>query len=273
MQILFSCNGDIDFGEQYQKTVYLVNSQNLLYTGTHFYENENHVSFSVYCASSEPITKDLTVHVKIDSHALDSLNERSKFENPFAVDKVMLPASCYQTQTEATVTVKAKEQYGILDVQLKNLPDLDPDVSYVLPLSIVSNSAGYDINPDMKSIVYEISMANKYSGIFSGSSVEAPKVVRPIQATAKAMSPNQVRLPIHNLSADNIDVNYMLLTITQDGTVSVSPWKDAEVTDLGGSYYDEVRQYFELNYRFVSDGQIFTVTEKIQNILAPKLEE
>ena len=73
--MLFSaCNNVVDFGEQYKKTVYIVNSGELLYTWEHFFETENDaIVISVYCASSEPITSDLRAILKIEPQALDCL--------------------------------------------------------------------------------------------------------------------------------------------------------------------------------------------------------
>lgn len=63
--IFWSCSSEpADFGEQYKKTLYIVNSRDMLYVGEHAYGSENNsMSFSIYCASSEPIKSDLTVQL------------------------------------------------------------------------------------------------------------------------------------------------------------------------------------------------------------------
>jgi hypothetical protein len=265
-----SCNSDVDFGEQYRKTVYILNGRNLLYTGEHFYGEENRMEFSIYCASSEPIKEDLTVRVGIDTHALDSLNEKSLLEDVNHVNKVMLPAAHYSFSGEQSVVIKAGEQYGVLAIPIET-DGLDSDIPYVLPLSIISNSAGYDINPESQSIVYEIKLVNKYSGDFSGTSAESPTQIRPVQVAVKAISTDKVRLPIHNLSSGNLDTDFMLLTVGDGGTVRIEPWGKSSVVDLGGSYYDEVQQLFELHYRFTDGDKVYSITEKITNILAPRI--
>lgn len=266
-----SCNDDIDFGEQYKKTVYIVNSSNLLLMNEHFYGKDNTIVVSVYCASSEAIGEDLHVRVKIDEHALDSLNDKGHLESNSYVDKVMLPASRYQFSGEKDVVIRAGEQYGVLEIPF-DVDGLDADIPYVLPISIVSNSAGYDVNPQARSIVYGIELSNRFSGIYSGISAESPTAIRSLQVTAKAISTNTVRLPIHNLPADdNLDTNFMLLTISNDGQVTVAPWLNSTVVDLGGSFYDEVQQILELHYRFTADSKIYTVTEKLTNISAPRI--
>jgi hypothetical protein len=212
--------------------------------------------------------------VKIDPKALDSLNNRNILENSDYVNKVMLPESHYSfagEQGEQDVVIKAGEQYGVLEIPF-DTEGLNSDTGYTLPLSIVSNSAGYDINPELKSIVYEIRLENKFSGTFSGTSAESPAAIRPVQVEVKAISANSVRMPIHNIDASDLDTDFMLLTVT-DGQVSVEPWENSTVVDLGGSFYDEVQQRFELHYRFTRDDGIFTVTEKIINILAPRITQ
>ncbi len=274
--LLASCSKEVDFGEQYQKTLYIVNSRDMLYVGEHFYGTENNkMVFSVYCASSESVKSDVTVQLKIDPRALDSLNQKSALGNPLYVDKVMLPAANYQ-MPEPVVTIKAGTQYGTLEVPL-NPVGLDADITYAFPVSIVENSAGFDVNPELKAMVYEIKMINGFSGEFSGSSSESATTIRSVQPVLKALSSFTVRMPIHTLSSDleYLDTNFMLLTIASDSTtVTISPWGNAIVEDLGGSTYDTRRQSYELNYKFTdSSNKTLTIKEKITNIEAPRFDE
>ncbi|MEA4919109.1 BT_3044 domain-containing protein [Proteiniphilum sp.] len=274
--ILASCSNEVDFGEQYKKTVYLVNSNNLLYVGEHSFDTDNDaIAISVYCASSEPITQDLRVRLKIDRFALDSLNALQLLANPSYTNRVMLPEDNYQLNGEQYVTIKAGKQYGVLYIPF-DFSDLDPSIPYVLPLSLVSNNADYQINPKLKSIVYQIEMINQYAGNYNGSSQTSPASIAGIQPVLKALSVNKVRMPIHNLSDDEEDIltNFMVLTIAKDNSVSISPWGVADVTDLGGSKYDPERQSFELYYQFTdAAANRQNVTAFIRNIDAPPLEE
>lgn len=275
MLLSLSCSEEIDFGEQYKKTVYIVNSGSILYTGEHTFGNENEeVIVSVYCASSEPITADLKVRLKIDRNSLDSLNNLNRLLSSSYIDKVILPTANYTLEGEPSVTIKAGEQYGTLRIPFR-FSGLDPDVSYTLPVSLVSNAAGYDINPDLKSIVYEIKMVNKYAGNYAGSSQESATTIFGVQPVLKALSSNTVRMPVHNLSDDRekLKINYMVLTIADDGSVSIAPFGFAEVTDLGGSSYDAAKQRFELHYKFTdANSHTVTVTEIIKNLNAPEEE-
>lgn len=274
--VLASCSDKVDFGEQYKKTVYIVNSNNLLHVGEHSFETENDaIAISVYCASSQPITWDLQVRLKINRHALDSLNALQVLADPAYINRVMLPEDSYQLDGEQYVTIKSGEQYGVLYIPF-DFSGLDPSIPYAFPVSLVSNSADYEINTRLKSIVYQIEMINQYAGNYNGSSQTSPTSIVGIQPALKAMSINTVRMPIHNLSDEEEDIltNFMLLTIADDNSVSISPWGIADVTDLGGSKYDPVTQTFELYYQFTDAlAKRQTIISVIRNINAPPTEE
>lgn len=266
----------VDFGEQYKKTLYIVNSRDMLYVGEHFYGvKDNDMTISVYCASTEPIKSDLQVKLRVDPMALDSLNKKSAQGNPLYIDKVLLPESHYELK-EQSVTILAGQQYAVLHIPLQT-EGLDADVSYALPISIESNSEDYEVNPELKTMVYEIKMVNGFSGEFAGSSIELPKTVRSVQPVLKALSGNKVRMPIHTLSSEMayIDTNFMVLTIGADSTsVSIAPWEQAQVTDLGGSTYDKKAQRYVLHYEFTdSDGEVIQVEEKIVNLNAENTDD
>ena len=59
----------------------------------------------------------------------------------------------------------------------------------------------------------------------------------------------------------------MLLTIGADSTsVTIKPWLDAQITDLGKSTYDKTRQSFYLRYSYTD------IEEKITNLDAPVID-
>ncbi|MDR1414268.1 MAG: DUF1735 domain-containing protein [Odoribacteraceae bacterium] len=272
---LYACDGDVDFGEQYKKTIYLVGAGDLLRVAEHAYGAvDDRIVFSVYRASSRPDDRPVTVQLAIDHRALDSLNQRRRLENPLHVDRVLLPPSRLALPPSLAVTILPGRQYATLALPV-NLDGLDADTAYALPVAILSNDAGYDVNPALRAVIREIAMINPYSGDYSGSSVEhpdtlAPAVIRPVQPALKAISATQVRLVIHDLEDDpaHLDTRYMLLTIAPDDTVTITPWRRADVQPLPGSRYDPALQSFELHY--AASGKI--ITEKIANIRAPHPE-
>ena len=98
----------------------------MLYLGEHSFDADNNaIAISVYCASSQPITQDLKVRLKIDRHALDSLNTLQLLADPDYRPRVMLPKDNYRLEGEQYVTIKAGEQYGILYVPF-DFSNLDP---------------------------------------------------------------------------------------------------------------------------------------------------
>jgi hypothetical protein len=264
-----SCSNDVDFGEQYKKTIYIVNSNEMLYTGEHLFGTENdEIVISVYCASSEPITDDVRVRLKIDRYAMDSLNAKKLLVDAAYIDKVMLPESAYRLEGEPYLTIEAGHQYGTLRVPF-DFSGLNPDIPYALPFTLVANSAGYEIIRELQSIVYEVKMTNRYSGDYSGSSQESATRVIGVQPVLKALSANTVRMPVHNSETDR-----MILTVAPDGvTVDIRPEGNAKVTDRGGSIYHPEQQRFELYYTYTVDATTFSVTEIITNINAPKTDE
>ncbi|MDR0844875.1 MAG: DUF4361 domain-containing protein [Tannerella sp.] len=272
LMLLAACSNEVDFGEQYKKTVYIVNATD--YTGDHSYAAENDaIVISIYCASSKPITKDLKARLMVDPYVLDSLNHLNELSNSNYIKRVLLPQANYQMPDDPIVTIKANEQYGTLNIPF-NFNGLDPDKFYALPLYLSANNENYDITENLRVILYQVNMVNDYSGSFNGRSTEVPEnetdrvVVKTVQPTVKALSKNTVRLPIHDANIDDTD-NMMLLTIAGDGSVSITPWENSTVTDLGGSHYNAVKMQYELNYRY--KGKV--ISEIITNILAPKTDE
>jgi hypothetical protein len=270
--LLASCSNEVNFGEQYMKTVYIVNATD--YTGDHSYAARNdEILISVYCASSEPIKKDLKARLMIDPYILESLNDLNELSDSKYVRRKMLPQANYRMPAEPVVTIKAGEQYGTLSIPF-DFNGLDPDEFYALPVYLSANSEGYEMTEKLRMMLYQVNMVNDYSGSFNGSSTEMPEneeqrmIVKTVQPTLKALSINTVRMSIHDAEATDAD-RMMLLTIASDGSVGITPWKNSEVSDLGGSHYNSVTMQYELNYRY--SGKV--ISEIITNILAPKTEE
>lgn len=268
---MISCNGSYtDFGEQYKKILYIVNSDDLLYENEHFYYNEkDSITISVYCSGSESIDKDVSVTLELTTQVLDSFNEIKKMVNPDFTKKVLLPESHYRFSNKKAVIRKGK-QYGTLKIPF-SMNGLEVDSSYVLPLKLTSNDQGYEMNPKLNTIIYEIKMMNGFSGEYSGSSTVLPNTVHSVQPVLKAISSNSVRMPIHNLIDEKefLDTNYMVLTIADDSTqVSISPWKNAQIRDFGESTHDKTNKSFELNYAYIDqNGKELIIKEKIRDLL------
>lgn len=91
--IFWSCSSErLILVNKYKKTLYIVNSRDMLYVGEHAYGSENNsMSFSIYCCLFR------TYQVRPDGstgnnpNALDSLNKKSALGNPLYIDKKLLP--------------------------------------------------------------------------------------------------------------------------------------------------------------------------------------
>lgn len=273
---LTACENSVDFGEQYKKTLYIINSNSILHKKEHYFDvTDDYINISVYCAGSESTSDDVTVKLGLNLHLLDSINHINNLSNPLYVNKVLLPESNYIFEN-TSVTIKAGEEYGFLKLPF-NFDGLNPDSCYVLPVTIQSNSKNYDVNPKLNTIIYEIEMVNGFSGEYAGSSTELPKTSRSVQPTLKAMSANVIRMPIHTFNDDGNDMetNFMLLTIASDSVnVSISPWKNAKVTDLGSSTYNSEKMRFQLHYSYINNnGNEVRVVQKITNLKYEKDED
>jgi len=264
-----SCDRDpiAMYGEQYKKTLYIVHANGIEHSREHAFENENDtITLSVYCASSEPITGDLRAVLEKDPKVLDSVNHLNGLGNANYVPKLMLDPERYSFE-RGTVIIRAGRQFGLLKIPVR-LSGIDVDREYALPVTLTGNDAGHDINPQLRSIAYQPVMVNRFSGMYTGSSkVSAENAPRSVSPRLQAMAKDRIRMPVHNL-ADNPDAlatNYMLITVLADGTsVSIAPFRDAQVFDEGGSTYAPELKQFSLNYSYMDGNAKRTVQTVIR---------
>jgi len=266
-----SCDKDpiAMYGEQYKKTLYIVHANGIEHSREHAFENENDtITLSVYCASSEPISGDVTATLEKDPKILDSVNYLNGLGNANYVAKLMLEPERYSFE-RGTVTIRAGRQFGLLKIPVR-LAGIDLDKEYILPVTLQSNDAGYDINPQLRSIAYQPVMVNRFSGMYTGTSkVSTENAPRSISPRLQAMAKNQIRLPIHNLPDDSdlLSTNFMLLTVQADGrSVSIAPFRDAQVSDEGGSTYDPELKQFTLNYSYTDGNAKRTVQSIVRDV-------
>ncbi len=70
-----SCSNSVDFGEQYEKIVYIVNSKEIIYYAPHEPIEESRGSISFYCSGTKEPDEDIHIRYKIDSEALAEYNK------------------------------------------------------------------------------------------------------------------------------------------------------------------------------------------------------
>lgn len=266
----------VDYGEQYKKTLYIVNSKDFFYTKDHNYSvNEDTLIVSVYCASSQAIKEDVEVKLAFNFNKFDSVNNtRAEHDKQYEL-RSLLPESNYM-KPDMSVVIKAGQQYGLLKVPLKLL-ELSPEERYVLPFSIISNNAGYEVNEKLNSLFYELHMVNSYSGLYYGTSKKDQNASNTISVDLKALSNNEIRMPIHNLPSakEDLATNYMRLVIVDSDDpevklVKIYPWADAAVIDSGNSTFNVKEQRFNLYYSYEVDGERYNVVAEIANSLVAR---
>lgn len=247
-----ACSNHVDFGEQYKKVVYIVKSNNKVYTREHKIASEvQEGDISIYCGGSDELKSDVTVTLVPDVEAMEAYNAKNYDESEAYKQLVVLPEEYYEIPTY-TVTVKAGTEYTKVPIRLKT-ERLDPDVYYAIPLSIARISQ-YELNEDLKTIFYQVSLINDYSGDYVGTlkNIKGQDTTYTAKdKKLKAMAERQVRTSIYNLEDEHSDLetNFMLLTVGADNHVSISPWKDAEIEDLGNSMYLPEKKTFILHYK------------------------
>lgn len=266
-----ACSNHVDFGEQYKKIVYIVNSNDQVFIHQHRISDTIQPMFvSLYCSGTLAPEEDIPVVLELDSFAMVTYNKRYFDESTAYKHLVMLPAAFYEISSWST-SIQAGEVYGKFPINLKTR-SWDPDSVYVLPLSIQSVPDAYEINSKLRTIFYQIELINDYSGDFNGLCMyekNEKEMIISKDKKLKAIDINQVRLSIYNLSDEHEDreEHFMVLTVLPDRQVKITPWKNAVIKDLGGSFYDPVKKTFTLYYECLdASGNTMKIKETLTNI-------
>lgn len=267
--LLGSCSNHVDFGEQYKKIVYIVKSNDKVYTREHKISAEQQEGgISLYCGGSDDLKEDVTVTLVPDREAMEAYNVKNFDEENQYKKLVLLPEEYYEIPAYS-VTIKAGTEYTKLPIYL-NTEKLNPDTCYAIPLSIAEVSK-FEVNPDLKTVFYQIELINDYSGSYVGTLKNINGNDTTFTAkdkTLKAMSERQVITSIYNLDADqeDLETNFMILNIGLDNQVTILPWKNAEIEDLGNSVYVPSLKTFTLHYKCKdSAGKTVTIEENLVN--------
>lgn len=271
-----ACSSEVDFGEQYRKIIYIVNSNDMAYLREHKITTEEQEGVvSIYCGGSDVLKDDIKVTIVPAEEAMERYNKRTFTEDNENLHKKLevLPAEYYSIASYS-VTIQAGTEYATLPIMLKT-EGLDADGYYAIPLAI-GNASGYEVQKNLDTIFYQIKLINDYSGEYNSviQNVIAPgdTVLVAKGKFLKAMEERVIRTSMYNLDdetskIDNMESNLMLLTIAADNTVTISPWENAQLRDLGGSKYDPVAHTMTLNYEYEnSDGDKLTLIEVLTDV-------
>lgn len=263
MSCCVACSNEVDFGEQYKKQVYIVNGNNR-YTETTLMMAESVDGFvTFYCSGSDWSSKDVQVNYKVDREALDHFNT-TEFENDSVRIWHCIPEE-YITFHEPMVTIKAGEEYAPLHFSV-NTSGLDPSLVYAIPLTITEVS-DYEINPDVKSLLYKVDLQTEYSGTYNArvdlhyyGRLESTKFA---QKLTTAVSKKEIKVPV----LDNKEVvtgsnKYYIITLNDDNSLTLSSgdplFTSRDQIMVGGvpvktNYYDPETKQFVVGYSYVMD--------------------
>lgn len=293
--ILCACNRDEVFEkEQYKNVFALISESNNVLVKYHSLGKENIGYVSSSLGGTNPTTEDIKVNLVEDQSFIDKYN-RTNFDVDKTKYMLPLPASNYDIDSYE-FTIPAGEISGRLPIRIR--PDgLSPDHQYGISLRVESHST-YEVNPTKNFIIYNVRIKNWWAqgdgtSIYSmnaklseeGQSYElqipGTKVMHPI-------SKNQVRIIAGNekyeASAKVFNQFGILLTINEDKTVSISSYKNIEVTQIDGDpFYSntftiektgfQTYKNFRLRYKYKSGNKIYEFKEELRLQYNPGEEE
>lgn len=267
---LFSaCEKEFYEKEVYRKIVYIVNSDNMIDFFTHPFTGASTEGFmSLYCSGSLFPDNDINIEIGFDDELIGKYNY-IEFENNEAKYVKALPSNYFEIPS-FSVTIKKGEASVTMPIFVTS-EGLSPDTTYVIPLKIISAS-GFEVNPDLSSILYAIKLENAYSGLYrmTGSLLKQGDTGMPQQVfkdkTVVPINRNTCRMFISTESEleENIGSRTVIFSLRSDNSVVIK--EENNLIDLGGSLYDPERKVFTLNYGFISNGTRYEIQEKLVRI-------
>lgn len=277
--ILSSCNNDEVFEkEQYKSVFALISSTGNVSSKFHPLGTETIGYIAASLGGTNPTTKDIKISLVEDPTYIDEYNkinydaDKTKYVLP-------LPQENYDIDSYEFV-IPTGEISGRLPVRIR--PDgLSPDRKYAFALRVESHSA-YEVNPTKSYVIYNVEIKNKWAEgggktIYNmigkltevGTSYElqmpGTKIVQPI-------SNNQVRIFAGNEKTEKFAI---LVTVGDDDKVTLSPYKNLEVTQINddkfysNTYFIEddgfnTYKTFRLKYIYKSGNKEYEFREELR---------
>lgn len=248
-----SCSEDDQFkGELYKKVIYLLSDDDYSFSTVHQLGETSEGYVTVYCGGTEHVDKDVAVEVEYDGEGLANYNklyfdiDESKFAKE--LDKSRYEIKSYQ----AVIKANSADNYALIPIDV-NPDGLSPDSIYMIPLKI-KNASNYEINEEKSHVLYRVLLKNAYAtmesttyyqmtgtetvradGDASSAGVSVTRVVAPL-------SKNQLRMFVgtrtyvpSKVTKEELAENAMVVTVNDDNSISITPYKTLEVEQVGGS--------------------------------------
>lgn len=269
--LLASCSNKVDFGEQYKKIVYIVNSKESLFYAAHDAVNASRGNISVYVAGSELPGEDIHVSYKVDAQALDKYNEK-EYGDRTNLYFTLIPEDSYSFGT-SDIIIKKGEPYGCLEFTLNTLA-LHSDKVYILPITI-DNAQGAEVSESLHTILYVIQIQNEYAGTYISTCIVNGVAKGDFNKKATAISSRKILLPLANhgnTSAANtlsLEKDYYQITINDDNSLVLEPYLQSIIhQDMEKqNYYDPEKRIFYLHYNIEDKyGNYISIQETVKAI-------
>jgi hypothetical protein len=236
-----ACNEDKVFENEQYKTVFALvsNDDYNIFQVVHDLDQPESVGYvSASCGGTKSSEKDIEISLVQDMEAFDDYNT-SNYDVDVSSYARLLPENRYDIDSY-NLTIPAGERNGRMTIRIR--PDgLSPDSIYFIPVKIDTYSA-YEVNPDKSNVLYRVLIKNQYATQESPTNYTM-RAYRgtmqiPGQKTMHPISRNKVRIMADNITfqadIDDINTNGIILEITEENKVLISPVKDLNVTQVDG---------------------------------------
>jgi len=286
---IFSCKRDEVYErEQFKNVFALVSSTDNVSAWIHDLRAPESTGFiSASLGGTNPSTKDIRISLVEDPKLIDAYNlnafdvNTSRYIRPLSKRKYTIDSYEF--------TIPAGEVKAFIPVKVRP-GGLSPDSSYFIAVKVDSYSA-YEVNPEKDYMLYRVQTRNWWST--SGGTAYNQRGTRLLQGStglplqvfgSKRLYPlteNSVRVLVGTELNDNSNVHIfnwysMVLTISDKNKVTISPYKNVEITQIDGDelYPNKVvlenvlrKTYktFLLCYSYkASDGRTYIMKEELR---------
>jgi hypothetical protein len=280
--MICSCDRDGLFEREQYKNVFALLSDDSfnIFAEEHDLElSESQGYVSAVCGGSLPTEKDVNITIVEDENLLSEYNI-SNFDVDESRYARWLPRDKYDI-TNYSITIPAGERVGLMDITVR--PEgLSPDSTYFIPLR-VDRFTAYELNPQKSNVLYRVYIKNYYAtnksvpyysfrGKRDGVNVMGNKQVFPVKG-------NSVRIMAGDITfeskTDVINKGAILLTVDENDSVRIEPWKDLDITQIDGDpdypnifyIYDNgysTYKTFLLRYDYVYNGTTYSIQEELR---------
>jgi hypothetical protein len=281
-----ACDRDEVFErEQYKNVFALISESDNVSRKFHKLGEESTGYIAASLGGTNPTTKDIMINLVEDKSLINTYN-KTNYDVDVTKYVLPLPEDKYDIESYQ-FTIPAGKISGRLPIRIR--PDgLSPDSAYFIALRVESHSA-YEVNPEKSFILYRVRSKN-YWAQADGNTIYNMRAKLRVQGSSselempgtKVMHPitrNKVRIMAGNETYEP-DINVfnkfaIVLEIGQDNKVTVSPYKNVEVTQVDGDTDfpnifkiedDGFKTYktFLLRYNYKSGNSIYEMKEELR---------